>query len=83
MESRLKAKESWTELDDGTSMPMEKLATLEALRDQEAKITVLENRVVGEGVQMGNLCFQSFTVLCTWVTINIITGRFSLFLDGH
>jgi hypothetical protein len=84
LEFKLKVQESWAEIDDGSSVPMDKLAKQEAmLRDQEAKINVLENRVVGEGVQMGNMCFQSFTDLCTWVMINIPTGRFGLFVDGH
>jgi hypothetical protein len=35
--------------------------------DLEEKIKLLENRVVGAGVQMGNVVFQSFEDLLAWV----------------
>ena len=37
------------------------------LLDLEEKTKILENRVVGAGVQMGNIVFQSFEDLLSWV----------------
>jgi len=51
--------------------------------DLEEKIKILESRVVGAGVQLGGLVFQSFEDLYAWVKIKIPKGRFGLFVDGH
>jgi hypothetical protein len=51
--------------------------------DLEEKIKLLENRVVGAGVQMGNVVFQSFEDLLAWVRVRIPRGRFGLIVDGH
>jgi hypothetical protein len=51
--------------------------------DLEEKIKLLENRVVGAGVQLGNLVFQSFDDLLAWVRVKVPKGRFGLFVDGH
>ncbi len=53
------------------------------MRDLEEKIKLLENRVVGAGVQMGNFVFQSFEDLLAWVRVKIPKGRFGLIVDGH
>ncbi len=53
------------------------------LQDMQEKIKMLENRVVGSGVQMGNCVFQSFEDLHKWVQVKIPKGRFGLFVDGH
>jgi hypothetical protein len=39
--------------------------------------------VVGAGVQLGGLVFQSFEDLYAWVKIKAPKGRFGLFVDGH
>jgi len=51
--------------------------------DLEAKIKILENRVVGVGVQLGGCVFQSFDDLLVWVKTKVPKGRFGLFVDGH
>jgi hypothetical protein len=53
------------------------------LQDMQEKIKILENRVVGSSVQMGNCVFQSFEDLHKWVQVKIPKGRFGLFVDGH
>jgi hypothetical protein len=53
------------------------------IADLEEKIKILENRVVGAGVQMGSFVFQSFDDLVRWVQVKIPKGRFGLFVDGH
>jgi hypothetical protein len=53
------------------------------LLDLEEKIKIIENRVVGAGVQMGNIVFQSFEDLLSWVHVKISKGRFGLIVDGH
>ena len=62
-------------------------ASVEALSRQVAdlqeKIKILENRVVGSGVQMGNCVFQSFEDMHKWVQVQVPKGRFGLFVDGH
>jgi hypothetical protein len=40
----------------------------------EEKVKLLENRVVGAGVQMGNMVFQSFEDLLAWVQTKIPKG---------
>jgi hypothetical protein len=51
--------------------------------DLEEKIKILENRVVGAGVQLGGCVFQSFDDLLAWVKTKVPKGRFGLFVDGH
>ena len=51
--------------------------------DLEEKIKILENRVVGAGVQLGNLVCQSFDDLLVWVRVKVPKGRFGLFVDNH
>lgn len=51
--------------------------------DLQDKIKILEKRVVGSGVQLGNCVFQSFEDLLRWVQVKIPKGRFGLFVDGH
>ena len=53
------------------------------IADLEDKIKLLENRVVGAGVQMGSFVFQSFEDLVRWVQVKVPKGRFGLFVDGH
>jgi hypothetical protein len=62
----------------------EQVNMLEAtIRDQTATIALLENRVVGAGAKMGDLVFQSFEDLLTWVRIKLPSGRFGFVVDGH
>ena len=51
--------------------------------DLEEKIKILESRVVGAGVSLGSLVFQSFEDLHAWVKLKVPKGRFGLFVDGH
>jgi hypothetical protein len=53
------------------------------LQDLEEKLKIVENRVVGAGVQLGGCVFQSFEDLLTWVRVKVPKGRFGLFVDGH
>ena len=53
------------------------------LLDMQEKIKILENRVVGSGVQLGSCVFQSFEDLYKWVQVKVPKGRFGLFVDGH
>jgi hypothetical protein len=46
-------------------------------------IFLLENRVVGAGVKMGDLVFQSFKDLLSWVKVKLPSGRFRFIVDGH
>jgi hypothetical protein len=76
LESRLFNKESANSLDNNEVL-------YRNLLDLEEKIKILENRVVGAGVQMGCMVFQSFEDLLAWVRIKIPKGRFGLIVDGH
>jgi hypothetical protein len=49
----------------------------------EEKLRIIENRVVGGGVQLGGFVFQSFDDLLKWVQVKMPKGRFGLFVDGH
>lgn len=53
-----------------------------AMRDIAAKVKLLEQRVVGDGVQIGSQVFQSFEDLRAWVTTELPNGRYGLFVDG-
>lgn len=80
LELRMQDKEDWNPepVEGSALMRLESI-----LKDQAAKIKILENRVVGEGIQMGNLCYQTFEELKLWVKLNVPKGRFGLFVDGH
>jgi hypothetical protein len=67
--------------DDLGESSMESLT--HQIADMQEKIKILENRVVGSGVQMGNCIFQSFKDLHKWVQVKFPKGRFGLFVDGH
>jgi uncharacterized protein YoxC len=58
-------------------------AMVRRIADLEDKIKLLENRVVGAGVQMGSFVFQSFDDLVKWVQTKVPKGRFGLFVDGQ
>jgi hypothetical protein len=47
------------------------------------RIQVIKNRVVGSGVPLGNLVFQSFEDLLAWVQVKVPRVQFGLFVDGH
>ena len=87
--NRLNALESKSaQTDPFISSPAVDLQTqinlLEAtVRDQANTISLLENRVVGAGVKMGDLVFQSFEDLLSWVKIKLPNGRFGFLVDGH
>lgn len=53
------------------------------IRDQAHQISLLENRVVGAGVKLGDIIFQSFEDLQTWVKTKLPSGRFGFIVDGH
>ncbi len=53
------------------------------LSDLEEKVKLLEHRVVGAGVQMGSILFQSFEDLLVWVRVKILKVCFGLIIDGH
>jgi hypothetical protein len=53
------------------------------VRDQAHLISLLENCVVGAGVKMGDLVFQSFEDLLSWVKVKLPSGRFRFIVDGH
>jgi len=48
----------------------------------EVKLQLLEKRVIGRGVSMGNHVFQSFDELATWIVTHVPQNRFGLFVDG-
>jgi len=52
------------------------------MRDVKAKLVLLEQRVVGEGVQMGTKVFQCFEDMRTWTITGLPNGRYGLFVDG-
>lgn len=63
---------------------LQQVNLLEAtIRDQAHQISLLENRVVGAGVKMGDLIFQSFEDLLIWVKTKLPGGRFGFIVDGH
>jgi len=51
--------------------------------DLEEKIKIPESRVVGAGVQLGGLVFQSFEDFNAWVKLKVPKERFGLFVDGY
>ena len=75
----------WMSLEGDTLSAMrDQIMMLESLvKDQAASISVLENRVVGSGVQMGEFVFQSFEDLHTWTRRHMPPGRFGFIVDAH
>ena len=54
----------------------------EAVRDINAKVRLLEQRVVGDRVQIGSRVFQLFEDLKAWVVTELPNGRYGLFVDA-
>jgi hypothetical protein len=52
------------------------------LRDMQGQLKVLQQRVVGAGVQVGAKVFQSFEDVETWVKAELPTQRYGLFVDA-
>ena len=52
------------------------------MRDMKAKLKLLEQRVVGDGVQIGGRVFQCFEDLKAWTATGLPNGRYGLFVDG-
>jgi len=76
LENRLKAVESTLKESNISEPNKEVLTLITRLGDLEEKIKVMENRVVGTGVQMGSQVFQSFEDLLVWVQVKVPKGRF-------
>ncbi len=54
----------------------------EILRDLRAQVLVLQQRVVGGGVQIGTRVFQSFEDVVVWVKAELPGQRYGLFVDA-
>ncbi len=52
------------------------------MRDVKHQLKILQQRIAGNGEQIGTKVFQSFEDVKTWVTTNIPTRRYGLFLDA-
>jgi hypothetical protein len=52
------------------------------IRDLEAKIQMIQMRIVGNGVQIGGTVFQCFEDVKTWVLTKFPIKRYGLFVDG-
>jgi len=48
----------------------------------QAQIKLLQQRIVGEGVQIGFKVFQSFDDLRAWVSLKLPSKRYGLFVDA-
>jgi len=70
-------------VDSSASDKSDDLSLTSRLQVVEEKLKIVENRVVGAGVQLGSYMFQSFDDLLVWVRVNVPKGRFGLFVDGH
>lgn len=53
------------------------------LMDLEEKVKLVENWVIGAGMHMGSIVFQSFEDLPAWVRVKIPKGWLGLIVDGH
>lgn len=54
----------------------------EILRDLRAQVLILQQRVVGGGVQIGTRVFQSFEDVIVWVKAELPCQRYGLFVDA-
>jgi len=50
--------------------------------DLTAQVKLLQQRILGDGVQIGNKIFQSFDDLRAWVPLHLPTRRYGLFVDA-
>ena len=48
----------------------------------QAQVKLLQQRIVGDGVQIGSKVFQSFDDLRAWVTLKLPNRRYGLFVDA-
>jgi len=48
----------------------------------QAQVKLLQQRIVGDGVQIGSKVFQSFDDLRVWVPLKLPTRRYGLFVDA-
>jgi hypothetical protein len=51
----------------------------EQMRDMKHQLKLLQQRITGNGVQIGTKVFQSFEDVKTWVKTNLPTRRYGLF----
>jgi hypothetical protein len=54
----------------------------EQMRDMKHQLKLLQQRITGNGVQIGTKVFQSFEDVKTWVKTNLPTRRYGLFVDA-
>jgi hypothetical protein len=47
-----------------------------------AQVELLQQRILGDGVQIGSKIFQSFDNLRAWVPLHLPTCRYGLFVDA-
>jgi len=50
--------------------------------DLTAQVKLLQQRILGNGVQIGNKIFQSFNDLRAWVPLHLPNRRYGLFVDA-
>jgi hypothetical protein len=70
--------------DKGVSAPPlnSDLHLSEVVRDLRSQVALLQQRVVGGGVQIGAIVFQSFEDVETWVKAELPNQRYGLFVDA-
>jgi len=84
LESKLSRSASHQHHDSSPTEWQQQMFSVEAdLKDQAHLISLLENRLVGAGVKMGDLIFQSFEDLLSWTKTKLPGGRFGFIVDGH
>lgn len=54
----------------------------EIIQDIKAQLHIMNQRIVGGGVQIGTKVFQSFDDVQAWVTIELPCKRYGLFVDA-
>ena len=69
-------------INDISSLSTTSKSIGEQMRDVKHQLKILQQRITGNGVQIGTKVFQSFEDVKTWVTTNIPTRRYGLSLDA-
>jgi hypothetical protein len=80
--------DAWAQISSPSSIPVPAItpspsSNVEAMiLDMKHQIKVLQHRIVGGGVKIGNKVFQSFEDVQVWVKAELPTRQYGLFVDA-
>ncbi len=80
--------DAWSQIATTPSAPVAPMIPLSSsnveavLLDLKHQIKILQHRIVGGGVKIGNKVFQSFEDVQVWVKAELPTRRYGLFVDA-